>query len=138
MSTVMEQTIKITFVDREGNRATVPARIGKNLLETAQMHKIDLEGSCNGGGGPFEVQRTEDWLETTYGEGPTCMYCHVQIPSAFHHLLPPLTKNDIRGLKFTWEEEFNATSRLACMIVLERKHDGMLVFVPDAPPVDIL
>jgi hypothetical protein len=37
------------------------------------MHKIDLDGSCNGGG-PFEVQWTEEWHETTYGEGPTCFY----------------------------------------------------------------
>ena len=37
-----------------------------------------------------------------------------------------------------WEDEVNVTSRLACMIKLEKKHDGMVVFVPDAPPVDIL
>eukprot|EP00600_Ochromonadales_sp_CCMP1393_P008085 CAMPEP_0174954158 /NCGR_PEP_ID=MMETSP0004_2-20121128/269_1 /TAXON_ID=420556 /ORGANISM="Ochromonas sp., Strain CCMP1393" /LENGTH=138 /DNA_ID=CAMNT_0016201941 /DNA_START=126 /DNA_END=542 /DNA_ORIENTATION=+ len=138
MGTVAENTIHITFVDREGNRASVPARVGKSLLETANMHNVDLEGSCHGGGGPFEVQRTEDWLETTFGEGPTCFYCHVQIPSVFHHLLPPMTKLDERGLKQTWEEEINSTSRLACMIQLEKKHDGMVVFVPDAPPVDII
>lgn len=122
----------------QGNRASVPARVGKTLLETAQLHNVDLEGSCQGGGGPPEVQRTKDWLETTYGEGPTCFYCHVQIPSSFHHLLPPLTKHEDFGLKQTWEDEVNTSSRLACMITLEKKHDGMVVFVPDAPPVDIL
>merc|ERR1719487_834234 len=91
LATVAENTIRITFVDREGNRASVPARVGRTLLETAQMHQVDLEGSCESGGGPTEVHRTENWVETTYGEGPTCFFCHVQIPSAFHHLLPPVS-----------------------------------------------
>lgn len=102
------------------------------------MHRIDLEGSCEGGGGPTEVQRTENWLETTYGEGPTCFFCHVQIPSSFHHLLPPVLNHEKHGLVETWEEEANSTSRLACQITLEKKHDGLVVFVPDAPPVNII
>lgn len=47
--------------------------------------------------------RTEKWVEQTFGEGPTCFYCHVQIPSSFNH---------VEGLKRTWEEEYNVTSRL--------------------------
>lgn len=116
----------------------MPARVGKTLLEVANLHKVDLEGSCEGGGGPTEVQRTKDWLETTYGEGPTCFYCHVQIPSSFNHLLPAVTAHEVKGLKQVWEDEVNITSRLACMITLEKKHDGLVVFVPDAPPVDII
>lgn len=108
------------------------------MLDAANLHKVDLEGSCYGGGGPTEVRRTKAWLETTYGEGPTCFYCHVQIPSSFHHLLPELSKAESNGLASVWEDEVNMTSRLACMIKLEKKHDGMVVFVPDAPPVDIL
>eukprot|EP00428_Durinskia_dybowskii_P078868 CAMPEP_0170362480 /NCGR_PEP_ID=MMETSP0117_2-20130122/4354_1 /TAXON_ID=400756 /ORGANISM="Durinskia baltica, Strain CSIRO CS-38" /LENGTH=164 /DNA_ID=CAMNT_0010616899 /DNA_START=42 /DNA_END=536 /DNA_ORIENTATION=- len=138
LGTVAENSIKIIFVDREGNRAALPARIGRTLLETAQMHNVDLEGSCEGGGGPPEVRRTENWIETTYGEGPTCFYCHVQIPSSFHHLLPPSSASEMEGIKQVWEEEANSTSRLACMITLEKKHDGMVVFVPDAPPVDLI
>jgi hypothetical protein len=102
------------------------------------MHKIDLEGSCHGGGGPPEVRRTKDWLESTYGEGPTCFFCHVQIPSIYHHLLEPRLKYETDGLVEGWEDEVNSTSRLACLITLEKKHDGMLVYVPDAPPVEML
>jgi ferredoxin len=112
--------------------------VGKTLLECAQTHKVDLEGSCEGGGGPPEVHRTENWVETTYGEGPTCFWCHVQIPSTFNHLLPPMLKEHKFGLEQTWEDEVNTSSRLACMITLEKKHDGMVVYVPDAPPVDII
>ena len=116
----------------------MPARVGKTLLEVAQLHEVDLEGSCMGGGGAYEVQRTKDWVEQTYGEGPTCFFCHVQIPSSFNNVLPRVQKNEIAGIKATWEGEYNVTSRLACMITLEKKHDGLVVFVPDAPPVDII
>lgn len=74
LSTVMDNTLKITFVDREGNRATVPTRVGMTILETAQLHKVDLEGSCNGGGAPPSVRRTENWVEQTFGEGPVRLF----------------------------------------------------------------
>lgn len=101
------------------------------------MRKVDLEGPCRGGGGPPEVRRTENWTETTYGEGPQCFYCHVQIPSSFHHLLDPPFAYETTGLSRVWGEEANTASRLACQITLEKKHDGMVVFVPDMPPVDL-
>eukprot|EP01033_Poteriospumella_lacustris_P000601 gene601-417_t len=137
-STVQENTIRLIFVDREGNRVTVPARVGKTLLEAALLHKVDIEGPCEGGGAPTDIQRTEKWNESVFGEGPTCFFCHVQIPSAFHHLLPRETAIEREGLKDVWEEEYTSSSRLACQIVLEKKHDGMVVFVPDAPPVDVI
>lgn len=116
----------------------MPARVGKTLLEVAQLHDVDLEGSCMSGGGSYEIQRTEKWVEQTYGEGPTCFYCHVQIPSTFNAVLPRISQHEIAGIKRTWEGEYNVTSRLACMITLEKKHDGLVVFVPDAPPTDII
>ncbi len=122
----------------KGNRATVPARIGKSLLEAARLHKVDLEGPCHGGGGATMVRRTENWVETTYGEGPQCFYCHVQIPSSFNHLLPEQWPSEAKGLKDIWMDEYTTTSRLACMIQLEKKHDGLVVFVPDAMPTDCI
>ncbi len=108
------------------------------MLEAAQRHKVDIEGPCGGGGAPTDIQRTEKWNETTFGEGPTCFFCHVQIPSQYHHLLPQESTVEAEGLKSVWEEEYTSTSRLACQITLEKKHDGMIVFVPDAPPTNIL
>eukprot|EP01040_Poterioochromonas_malhamensis_P003995 gene3995-4274_t len=138
LPTVKDHTIKIVFVDTSGNRVTLPARIGQNLLEVARWHKVDIEGPCKGGGAPTDVQRTKDWNETTYGEGPTCFWCHVQIPLQYHHLLPQPQETELEGIKQNWDEEFNVSSRLACQIRLEKKHDGMVVFVPDAPPTNVI
>lgn len=138
MSTVMANTINITFVDLEGNRAAVKARIGQRLLDVAQRFKVDIEGPCEGGGSPTEMKRTENWTETTYGEGPTCFVCHVKIPSRFHHLLDNKTLHEKLGLEDVWEDEAGSTSRLACQIVLEKKHDGLVCFVPDMPPIDVI
>jgi ferredoxin len=116
----------------------VPARIGKSLLQAAQLHKIDLEGSCHRGGAEIRERRTDDWVEETFGEGPMCAWCHVQIPSTFNHLLPELQPEESKRLEIAWEEEYTKSSRLACMITLEKKHDGMVVFIPDAQPVDVI
>lgn len=92
---------------------------------------------CEGGGGTRQVQRTPDWLEDTFGEGPTCFACHVKIPSVYDHLLP-IQFDDIRNdMANLWGGEMSKTSRLACQITLERKHDGMVVFVPDPPLTDM-
>lgn len=138
MSTVAEHTIRLNFVDVDGNRASVPGRIGQSLLDVAVAAGIDLEGACGGGGGPTEVRRTENWVETTYGEGPQCFYCHVQVPSSYNHVLPEETAAEQEGLGDVWEDEVSKTSRLACMITLRKEHDGMSVYVPDAPPVDVI
>ncbi|RYH16557.1 hypothetical protein EON65_29910 [archaeon] len=102
------------------------------------MHRVDIEGPCLGGGSPVEIIRTPKWTETTFGEGPTCFLCHVQIPSKYNNILPPAGAAEVNGLKETWKDEYTVTSRLGCQITLEPKHDGMVVFVPDAPPADVI
>jgi ferredoxin len=108
------------------------------LLSCAVLNKVDIEFPCKGGGPPVEIRRTEKWTEQTFGEGPQCFYCHVQIPPQFHHLLPPKISTEDAGLENIWREEFNSTSRLACQIFLEAKHDGMIVYVPDSLPTDVI
>lgn len=116
----------------------MPARIGQSLLDVSRQHKIELEGPCNGGGLPTEIVRSENWTETTYGEGANCYLCHVQISSKYNSILPQLKEDEMTGLDETWEDDFKSTSRLACMINLEKKHDGMVVLIPDSPPIDVI
>eukprot|EP00596_Hydrurales_sp_CCMP1899_P011221 CAMPEP_0119037904 /NCGR_PEP_ID=MMETSP1177-20130426/6458_1 /TAXON_ID=2985 /ORGANISM="Ochromonas sp, Strain CCMP1899" /LENGTH=138 /DNA_ID=CAMNT_0006999711 /DNA_START=94 /DNA_END=510 /DNA_ORIENTATION=- len=138
MSTVAAQTIKITFVDQDGVRATVPALIGQSILHVANNNKIDIANACQGGGSPREVRRTKNWVETTYGEGPSCFWCHVQIASKYNDILPDYSEYEMEGLQEEWEEEATKTSRLACQITLDSRHDGMVIYVPDAPPTDVI
>ncbi len=137
-ATVAENTIHLQFVDAEGNRARLAGRVGQSLLEVAMQHQIDIVGPCNGGGSPVEVRRSDIWLETTFGEGANCYLCHVQIPTQFHHLLKEQMEDSRKGLEDTWEEEYNGTSRLACQITLTKAMDGMIVYVPDVPPTDVI
>eukprot|EP00981_Chlorochromonas_danica_P006950 scaffold1507_cov158-Ochromonas_danica.AAC.19 len=126
------------FHTAAGNRATVSARIGQSLLDACFLHKVDIEGPCGGGGSAVEVHRTPIWTESTFGEGPTCFLCHVQIPSKYNHLLPPMGDHEVAGLEEAWEEEKVKSSRLACQITLDRKHDGMVVYIPDSSPADLV
>ena len=138
-ATVAENTVHLQFVDAEGNRANLAGLVGQSLFEVAVQHKVDIVGPCRGGGEPTEVRRSADWVETTFGEGPTCYLCHVQIPKQFHHVIPNTTSADaMAGLKQTWDEEFNDTSRLSCQITLTKEMEGMVVYVPDVPPIDVI
>jgi hypothetical protein len=38
----------------------------------------------------------------------------------------------------SWDDEVTKNSHLACMITLDKRHDGLTVFVPDAPPTDLV
>lgn len=138
LSTVMANSIHIHFVDERGNRKTVPARVGMNLLECADMHNVGLNGSCQGWG-PREMERTEAWTELTWGSGPHCFQCHVQIDERFASVLPKKSAKDVDEFRIAWEEEYVPTSsHLACSVMLGKEHDGMVVLVPDPPPVDLL
>jgi ferredoxin len=125
------------YSQTQGTRATVKARTGQTLLDAAIMHKVDIMHPCNGGGGPRQVQRTDKWLEDTFGEGPMCFGCHVKIPSIYEKLLPQEFEDIRTDMQNYWAGEMSKTSRLACQIVLESKHDGMVVFVPDPPLTDM-
>jgi hypothetical protein len=45
---------------------------------------------------------------------------------------------EANGLDEVWEGETNVTSRLGCLITLDKRHDGLVVYVPDAPPTDLI
>jgi hypothetical protein len=39
-----KRTVKVTFIDRDGDEITVDAKIGDTLLEVAKEYDVDLEG----------------------------------------------------------------------------------------------
>ena len=116
----------------------MPARVGQTLLEAAELHNIDIEAPCRGSNGDVMVRRSEKWVESLYGEGPGCYYCHVQIASKYNSILPEQFSYVRDGMENVYDEEITKTSRLACMITLDHRHDGMVILVPDAPVCDVI
>ena len=141
-STAADVTVNVTFVNYDGIRITVPGRIGMNVLEVAQLHDIELETGCNGGGSPIHQKQSEEFLEDKYGRGPACHYCHVKIPSPWIDEIEntqPKSGKERDLLEYNWEEEASETnSRLGCQVVLTKALDGLTVFIPDGPPSDMV
>ena len=47
-NTLSVETVQITFVDSLDKEYTVPAEVGKSLLDVAHDNNIELEGACGG------------------------------------------------------------------------------------------
>jgi len=47
----------------------VPGRVGQSLLDVAQMHDIELESGCGGGGAVQQKKHSERWTEDLFGRG---------------------------------------------------------------------
>ena len=105
-------------------------------MDVLHRHNIDISGTCSGGpaNGPIRVRITEDYVDTIYGDGVSCCYCRVEIPTKFHHLLPEQFQEEKIALKRVWDEHATVASRLSCQITIEKKHDGLIVLVPDPAP----
>ena len=47
----------------------MPGRVGQSLLDVAQMHDIELESGCGGGGAEQQKKHSERWTEDLFGRG---------------------------------------------------------------------
>ena len=132
-----DNTIDITFITPEGESKPVKARIGDTLLETAEAYKLPLCGDCHGNGLPRAVKRTEGWTEETFGEGPSCSFCHVVLSRELYEVVPkpcPEEQTFIDKVPIGKNER----SRLACQINVTKEMDGGVVFVPHHVPNELL
>eukprot|EP00633_Aureoumbra_lagunensis_P000259 CAMPEP_0197288294 /NCGR_PEP_ID=MMETSP0890-20130614/5306_1 /TAXON_ID=44058 ORGANISM="Aureoumbra lagunensis, Strain CCMP1510" /NCGR_SAMPLE_ID=MMETSP0890 /ASSEMBLY_ACC=CAM_ASM_000533 /LENGTH=102 /DNA_ID=CAMNT_0042758887 /DNA_START=225 /DNA_END=533 /DNA_ORIENTATION=- len=99
------------------------------------MHKIDI-GPVTGGD-DREIYHHENWIEDNYGEGPVLAFDHIQIPPAWHSTLPPKTDYEQNLLESFWDSnDLTDASRLASLIKLDKRHDGIQVYIPDGIPAD--
>lgn len=106
-----ENSIEITFIDRDGDRKTVRGIIGESLMETAHANDVELEGACEG--------------------SLACSTCHVILPEAVFESLPEACddENDMLDLAYGLTE----TSRLGCQVTCARGPlDGCEVVIPSA------
>lgn len=104
-----EESIHVTFIDKEGNEQRIAARKGENLLSIAQSNDVEMEGACEG--------------------SCSCSTCHIIVENEeFFDKIPEATdeENDMLDLAFGLTE----TSRLGCQIELTKELDGLRVRLP--------
>lgn len=107
----MENTIKITVIDREGtpHELDAPTDMGMNLMELCKSYELPVEGTCGG--------------------MALCASCQVYVLS--DHELSEKSDDEMAML----DQAFNVkeNSRLGCQIHLNNSIDGLKVeLAPEA------
>jgi hypothetical protein len=100
------------------------------LYEVCEWQGIEL-GPANVAAPP-ECQRTDTWIEPTFGEGTSSGYDHVVLVGKGRDSAARITpiEEQMLGDYWDWDEIFEG-SRLASTITLTKEMDGMTVYVPD-------
>ncbi len=100
---------EITFIDTSAREYTIDAPEGLSILEIAQEHDIDLEGSCGG--------------------SLACATCHVIVEGDWFDKTGEKTEDeeDMLDLAFDLQE----TSRLGCQILMNDALSGIRVKLPE-------
>ncbi|XP_063404840.1 2Fe-2S ferredoxin-like isoform X2 [Mytilus trossulus] len=104
-----KETICLYFMDRDGDRITVNAGVGSNLLDVAIDNDIELEGACEG--------------------TLACSTCHLIFkPDQYEqiHEKPTDEELDMLDLAFGLSD----TSRLGCQVIVTKEMDGWEIEVP--------
>ena len=100
------------------------------------MHGIDIGPAYRAG--DSEVQRSERWIEPTFGEGPASGFDHVILHGKGADTAPLRTERELSLISDYWDDdEVFDDSRLACMVTITKDMDGMIVYVPDRINCDI-
>ncbi|TKY54382.1 Adrenodoxin protein 2 [Spatholobus suberectus] len=106
-----EQTISVTFIDKDGEDKHIKVPVGMSMLEAAHENDIELEGACEG--------------------SLACSTCHVIVMDVKHYNKledPTDEENDMLDLAFGLTE----TSRLGCQVIAKPELDGIRLAIPVA------
>jgi hypothetical protein len=134
---VSDKTINVTFIDYKADKFTVAAPVGLTLYQVARTHKLDfLVDDSQGTGTPLFKKNSDTWTEDTYGTGVSSNIAHVVLPDKWYETFPPPYPDEVDQVSKLEDKIRDPRSRLATELVLEKKHDGLTVFVPDHLPID--
>lgn len=100
----------ITFIDAKGLKTIVKAAPGDSLMKTAISN--DIKG-----------------IDADCGGLCACGTCHIYVESSWLDRLVAPSAMERDMVSFTTEPR--ETSRLACQIVLDASHDGLVVHLPE-------
>ncbi|KAJ5070249.1 ferredoxin/adrenodoxin [Anaeramoeba ignava] len=108
LSNLTSEKIKIIFKLPDGSKKTVEGKTKETVLDVAKRSDIPLEGACEG--------------------NLACSTCHCYLKNEHFDLFkePSDREYDLLDLAFAVKQ----TSRLACQLVLQKKHDGIEIEIP--------
>ncbi|OQR93588.1 hypothetical protein ACHHYP_02409 [Achlya hypogyna] len=135
---VRDHLVSVTLLDWEGSRHLVQGRVGQTLFEACQLAGLDLvkDDSLGGGGAMYSAVRSPEFTENLFGEGPSSPLSHVVISNEWVHKLPLPSEREARILEDVPEEDLTKNSRLGTEIILTKDLEGLVVAVPEAPPIE--
>ncbi|TMW57452.1 hypothetical protein Poli38472_003377 [Pythium oligandrum] len=136
--TVAEKIVNVVLVDYEGNRHFVQGRVGQSLRDACALSNVGLvKDDSNGGGGSHSAVRADYYTESLFGEGAVSPQSHVIIANEWVSKLPPPNDQELHILDgYVPALDRSANSRLGTEIILSKDLDGLVVAVPEAPPVE--
>lgn len=107
---IREDTVRITYVDRDGERHVLNGKVGDNVMYLAQKHELEIEGACDA--------------------SLACCTCHVYVEGDYFDQLEEITEEEEDMLDLAPFLQEN--SRLSCQIHLTKELNGIEVRIPSA------
>eukprot|EP00516_Mucochytrium_quahogii_P013009 CAMPEP_0203805492 /NCGR_PEP_ID=MMETSP0100_2-20121128/14271_1 /ASSEMBLY_ACC=CAM_ASM_000210 /TAXON_ID=96639 /ORGANISM=" , Strain NY0313808BC1" /LENGTH=130 /DNA_ID=CAMNT_0050714029 /DNA_START=91 /DNA_END=483 /DNA_ORIENTATION=+ len=102
------ESVNVTFIDADGEKETVKAEIGMNLLDVAHENDIEVEGACGG-----EM---------------ACSTCHMIFEKEAFAKFPEPEEEEEDMLDLALG--LTDTSRLGCQVIVTKDMDGITVQLP--------
>ena len=133
-----DSLVEVNFVDYKGDWFTCRGHVGQNLVDCAALNGHDfLDDDSSAGGGLVEKVHDEQWTEDLFGEGPVSAISHVVVAGQWMDKLPPASWKEEAVLKdHLHPDDLTPRSRLGTEITLAPELDGLVVYVPDSPPLE--
>ena len=118
--------IKVTFIDKDGDKFDFQVAEGDNLLDIAQANDLEMEGKSS-----RTMNRNHEANEAlgACGGSCACSTCHVIVENEdMYDKIPEPDddENDMLDLAFGLTE----TSRLGCQVKMKKELDGLTVKLP--------
>ena len=135
---VSDTLVEVNFVDYKGDWHKCKGHVGSTLVDTCSLNGFDfLEDDSSGGGYVVEKVHDEDWTEDLFGEGPVSSHSHVIVGPGWYEKMPPPCWGEKAVLEDILDPaDLTPTSRLGTQVILTKELDGLVVFVPDSPPLE--
>ena len=101
---------KVTYIEASGKKHEIQVDVGLSIMEGA-------------------VQNSVPGIDADCGGSCACATCHVYVDEKWTEKVPEITDAEKDMLDFAFETKSN--SRLSCQLMLEDKHDGIIVNLPE-------